>query len=92
MEGRSDGFRGGRPPKPSKRAGWILKIIVLFNDVKHVIEIKKINTLLLPQVLSSSLPGPEGDCSNISGVFHIFNNALGGSSRSDENVGLNSTH
>lgn len=27
---------------------------------------------------------------NISGIFHIFNNALGGSSRSDENVELNS--
>lgn len=43
-------------------------------------------------VLSSALPGPDGDCVNISGVFHLFNNALGGSSRSDENVGLNSTH
>lgn len=41
VEGGSDGFCGVRPPKPLKRAGGILKTIVLFNDVKHVIQIKK---------------------------------------------------
>jgi hypothetical protein len=41
LQGGSDGFRSGTPFESLKRAGGILKIIVLFTDVTHVIKIKK---------------------------------------------------